>query len=74
MMDLVSVRSSHLQRVGHDEGELVVIFKNGRRYRYFDVPSDVYERLVAAESVGAFFHKHVASGYRYKELLPDEDI
>jgi lysyl-tRNA synthetase class 2 len=48
--------------------ELDVRFVTGQRYRYSDVPSDVYDSLVKAESKGAFFNARVRKEYAYRKL------
>jgi hypothetical protein len=47
---------------------LDVEFVSGRRYRYHDVPDDVYGRMRAAFSKGEFFNDHVRDQYRFTEL------
>jgi len=50
----------------HYEGqrnELVIQFQSGRRYAYFNVPSDVYDGLRAAHSRGAYFNAAVRDRY-----------
>jgi hypothetical protein len=57
--------------VGYDEEQqiLEIEFTNGAVYRYFDVPTQVYRGLMAAESHGRYFHQHVrGEGYRYQEI------
>ncbi len=44
--------------IGYDPTirELEIAFSSGRIYRYTDVPLDVYEGLLAAESKGQYMH------------------
>ena len=46
-----------LRSVGYDEGEeiLEIELTNGAVYRYFDLPAEVYQGLMAAESHGRYF-------------------
>jgi hypothetical protein len=63
------VSSSVLRSVGYDEGEeiLEIELTNGAVYRYFDLPAKVYQGLMAAESHGRYFLRHVrGAGYRYE--------
>ena len=58
-----------LRSVGYDEGEeiLEIELTNGAVYRYFDLPAEVYQGLMAAESHGRYFLRHVrGAGYRYE--------
>ncbi|MBI3241559.1 MAG: KTSC domain-containing protein [Chloroflexi bacterium] len=53
-MELVTVDSSMIHAVGYDQQKriLEIIFNSGGTYQYFDVPPDVYEGLLKAESKG----------------------
>ena len=48
--------------------DLDVWFVSGRRYRYSNVPPQVYDSLAGADSKGAFFHAHIRDKYVYREL------
>ena len=73
------VDSSAVDRVEHDAeaGILSVWYKGGERYNYRDVPTDVYQALLDADSIGAFVNaeikpnyevEHVARGRRFRPL------
>ena len=47
---------------------LYVRFKNGRTYRYSDVPSSVYEAFADAESKSTFFNGRIQGRYPYSQL------
>lgn len=67
----VAVVSSNLESVGYnsDGRVLEVKFKTGRLYRYFAVPADVYNGLLAADSKGEYFYQHVAlGGFSYEQV------
>lgn len=61
------VNSSSIASVGYaaDQRLLDVEFVKGSVYRYFDVPSDAHGALMAAESLGAHFNRHIRGCYRY---------
>jgi len=68
----VKVKSSNIAEVGHDEisGVIEVKFNNGSVWQYpggFD--RHTFEALRDAESVGAFFRKHI-----YTRLHPQRHI
>jgi len=42
-----------------------VVFNSGGVYRYFDVPKDIYEGLLAAESKGRYMRANVIDVYPY---------
>jgi hypothetical protein len=48
--------------------DLDVRFVTARRYRYFNVPAEIYEGLLTAESKGIFFNAHIRDKYDYREL------
>jgi hypothetical protein len=47
---------------------LEVTFNTGDRYQYKDVPPDEYDRLMSAESIGQYMHKHIIDHYDYERL------
>lgn len=69
-MDRMLVQSSNVAEVGYDADTMTleVLFKNGSLYQYFDVPQQVYEELLHAESVGRFLSAQIKNVYRYARL------
>ena len=63
MVDMVPVCSSNIQSVGYDQGNLLVDFKNGRRYVYHGVSLALFNGLVHAPSVGKFFDQSIKNRY-----------
>lgn len=61
---MVKVASSNLSEVGFKDGILKIIFKSGDSWLYFDVPEDLFEELLNAESCGSYFIQNVKSRYR----------
>jgi lysyl-tRNA synthetase class 2 len=43
---------------------LEIEIKNGRLYRYEDVPEDIYIELLKAPSKGSFFNKEIRDHYK----------
>lgn len=43
-------------------------FQNGNRYRYFDVPHDLFSRAVESPSIGAFVASDLKGHYRYARI------
>jgi hypothetical protein len=65
-MKLVTVDSRSLRQIGYDAEtrELHVRFKtSATRYIYEDVPPEVFDRLMAAESKGAFVNAEIKPVY-----------
>ena len=64
-MRRVGVISSNLLSVGYDADSqtLEIEFKSRSVYQYNNVPSEVYEALMAASSHGVFFNREVKDLY-----------
>lgn len=69
-MDRVSVESSSVSEVGFDPQSctLEVMFKDGAVYQYFDVPLQIFESLMSADSVGRYVSKEIRGVYRYARV------
>ena len=69
-MKMVNVVSDNLKAVGYDEFEnfLVVDFRNGRSYRYLNVPAKEYDGLLAAASKGTYFNRQIKDRYKFVKL------
>ncbi len=67
-MERQPVSSSNLVSVGYDEDSstLEVEFKSGTVYRYLNVPSFEYERLMAASSHGIYFNANIKDKYPFE--------
>lgn len=67
-MDLFPVDSTMLASVGYDSKArlLVVLYNSGKAYEYLDVPQEVYQNLIKAESIGHFMHDHILNQYDYR--------
>lgn len=48
--------------------ELTLDFKSGGSHKYSDVPKEVFEGILSAESAGKYFHSHI------KNLFPSERV
>lgn len=51
-----------------DERVLIVEFKSGARYNYYDVPEAVFERMKVATSKGQFLAQNIKGHYRYARV------
>ena len=63
--------SEALIAVHYDEKrrELHATFRpRARTYVYRDVPREVYDALLAADSQGAFFNAHIRDRYGFREV------
>lgn len=65
------VSSSSVASVGYDDDASVLelAFHSGGVYRYEDVPRDVYEGMLAADSKGRYFHEEVRGRFDYRRVV-----
>ena len=66
-IEMKSVSSSFLDKVGYDAQAkvLAIQMKNSSDvYLYRDVPVDVFDDLLAADSKGAYYVKHIKGKYK----------
>ena len=63
-----SFSSSAIARALYDEDEatLDIWYKGGDRYRYFEVPAEVFEALLSAPSAGEYVNRHIKEEYRFE--------
>ena len=71
-MDRTPVVSSNIESIGYDSNSkiLEVEFTNMSVYRYYEVPEDVYEELMAAESKGSYLHRKIKGSNEKGRSLP----
>lgn len=65
---MIPVESSMIDSVGYDEETrcLQVVFNTGKVYCYEDVPPEVFQGLLAAESKGRYMLAHIIDAYPYR--------
>ncbi len=70
-MKLRPVESEMLVAAGYDQKShsLQVVFRTGETYRYKNVPSFIYERLMSADSIGKFMHKYILNRFDYERVM-----
>ena len=64
------VQSSVMTFVKYDDdaGELDITFTSGKIYRYLEVPAEIYDGLLDAESKGEFFNDNIKDAFVYSEV------
>ena len=64
------IDSSNLASIGYDAKNkiLEIEFNHGGVYQYFDVPQDVYDELMNADSYGKYFVHNIKNNYRYQKI------
>jgi hypothetical protein len=67
---MLHVESSVLRFVQYDDEarELDIAFTSGKIYRYRDVPAEIYDELLEAESKGGYFNGHIKDQYLHSEV------
>jgi hypothetical protein len=65
MSEVKSINSSNLEEASYDSDnrQMVVSFKNGMKWRYFDVPAEIWagftQTVSDGGSVGKYFHANI---------------
>ena len=69
-MNLIKVDSSMIYALGYDEEAqiLEVVFKRTGVYRYSNVPKEVYEGLMQADSKGSYMRDMIIDMYPSEHL------
>jgi citrate synthase len=64
------VESTSLASVGYDAETQVleVEFHSGSIYQYLNVPVEVYNELMAAESHGSYFANFIRNNYQFRQI------
>lgn len=64
------VESTVIAAAGYssERKQLDIVFRTGHRYRYFLVPEDVFEALLAADSAGRFFQRKIRDRFPARKL------
>ncbi len=71
MSEMIYVESSNLQAVGFDENQniLIVEFKHGGTYHYYDIDKTIFDELLVADSKGTYLNEYVKkAGYSYSKV------
>jgi len=79
IMDMKEVVSSNIKAVGFEPknlelktGTLQVQFVGGGMYQYLEVPKELYESLMKAESKGKFMNANISRKFKYQRVPPVE--
>lgn len=69
-MERIHVESSNIESIGYDADSetLEISFLNGSTYQYFDVPKNLYDDLISADSQGKYLAAHIKGFYRYSRV------
>lgn len=69
-LNLLEVESSTIKALGYLSSAKVleVEFVSGGRYRYFDVPQEVYNQFLLTESKGRYLASHIKNNFEYEKI------
>jgi KTSC domain-containing protein len=69
-MKRIAIESSSVSTVSYDAAtfELEIEFRNGRTYRYEQVPIAAYRLLLQAPSIGEFVNKQIKPRFEATEV------
>lgn len=67
---MIKVNSSDINAVDYDyqRKTLTILFHSGGKYEYYNVPLNVYNSLLSAESKGRYFDKFIKHYYQYRKI------
>lgn len=68
MPEYQKVKSSIIDRISWEDGNLYVRFLSGSLYVYFNVPEDVYSIFQQSQSKGQFLHTEIKDKYDFNKL------
>ena len=66
-METHDVESSVIDAVGYSR-VLEIRFESGRVYQYYNVPEDIFEGMMQAESKGRYFNANIRGKFDYQEI------
>jgi hypothetical protein len=74
-VEFTPVASSMIGAVAYDDErrDLHVRFASGQTYTYADVPREVFEALLAAESAGRYLNASVKGRYAHRAAVQAEE-
>jgi hypothetical protein len=69
-MDWQEVESTNIRRIAHypDAQELHVEFHNGKTYKHSGVDARTFDRLLAADSHGSHYNRHIRGHYPAEQV------
>ena len=70
MVEWTEVESSNIAAIGSEVGklDLYVRFNSGSEYVYHDVPEEVVQDFLDADSKGKFLNERIKGKYQYEKV------
>ena len=66
---MIEVNSSNIKSIDYDGTDLIVEYKSGSKYKYSNVPNDLFESFKTAESKGRFMNSEIKGKFNYERLI-----
>lgn len=63
-----TINASSLSDFNYSKSTLTLVFQDGSSYEYFDVPKNVYVKLINSDTPGRFCRRHVFHEYVYRKV------
>ena len=67
-MSWISVDSSNIDKIKHEDNNLYVQFLDGSIYEYIDVPHNIYQNMLTSQSKGKYLHQYIKGFYQYNRV------
>jgi len=67
-MELREVLSSNIRKVGYENGDLIVEYLSGTKYRYKKVPKKLYDVMLESDSKGRFMNNSIKGKFDYEKI------
>lgn len=69
-MERQTVISSNIASIGYNKVSqtLEIEFLNGSLYEYYDIPDNIYDELMSADSQGKYLAQKIKKIYKYKQI------
>jgi len=69
-VERIAVSSREIAVIGYDEKgqELEVTFRRGGVYLYRGVPTDIYQALMRADSLGTYFSRNIKDAFEFEKI------
>lgn len=63
-----TTQSSFISSVSYTSNGLLVTLSTGGKYLYYNVPEKIYDEMVAAPSIGKYYHQNIKDAFPYKSV------
>lgn len=64
-------KSSRILKMSYIKSKklLIITFNSGATYEYYDVPTEVTDGIIQADSLGKYFDKNIKGIYNYRRVV-----